>query len=177
MSIAKKEKLLQKMAFFMSLVEEENFQVRHVDLCSQFYTFLPNHIITGHMFIIGNCDYFANVDRLSKDSNHSIQEYIACRNDAAKALFLKYHYIHYGEDYKFLPMGSVDGIFKFNSGVDQFLYLADFFDDKNGGEDCLEHISLESYCDAFATKEKIIHSNDAVNCSNKSKKIIKSLNV
>lgn len=128
------------------------------------------------MFIIGNREYFARVDRLSKSYNYSVQEYAACRNEVARALFLKYHYTHYGEDYKFLPLSNVNGIFKFDSGIDHFLYLEDFFDNKNSTEDFLNHISLESYCDAFATKEKIIHSNDVINGISKSKKIVKSLN-
>lgn len=120
------EKVLNFMKETMSIFENKQFQVQRVDLCSTFSHVFPNDIVFGYLFIIGDEDYFREVEQqLSSSCNHTLSDYVSLADEERKALFLKYDYVQDGTAYHFKNINNRNGISKFDSRIDHFLYLVE----------------------------------------------------
>lgn len=120
------EQLLTFITRIISLTENQQYSLRNVDLCSKHNILLKNNVIVGHMSIIAPADYWYLVDHnLLKDSNYSIEDYIAMAQHPKKVLFLKYRYDHNGIKNKYKTMPFDDTVFNFGSGIESSPYLTD----------------------------------------------------
>lgn len=85
--------------------EEENFTISNVNLCSQFYTFIPGYISIGNMLIIANDVYWDNWKDYCDKNNVTDCQCVArlkeTKSIGGKALFFKYKYNLINERIKF----------------------------------------------------------------------------
>ncbi len=130
-NITKQEQMIDFLAGTMTVVEQKNFSIRAVNLCSSIPYILPNEIVTEYMFIIGDDAYFEEVDRcLDPKKNHTALEYSQLITEEKEALLLRYGYqsvLTPEQAYKFKKLAnpSSKGNKKFDSNIGRFPYLAE----------------------------------------------------
>lgn len=96
--------LLNFMASVMREKEQEEFTIGGVNLCSQFYTFIPENITSNFMLIIANEEYWkkaANFEGGNITDCQCLSLLQATKENGGKALFLKYDYTSFQNKLKF----------------------------------------------------------------------------
>lgn len=116
------EKMLEFMTKVVSLKENEQFSLKKVSLCSQFYTFFPQTFTTGHMFIIGNENYWKHALRFG-DENYNQTDYSYASKvfeDNKAILFKVGHRLSSDSPYRFKKMSKE---FCGESRISEYPYL------------------------------------------------------
>ncbi len=118
------EKVLEFMTKVVSLKENEQFSLKKVNLCSQFYTFFPQTFTTGHMFIIGNEEYWKDALRFGDENYNKTDYYYASTvHENNKAILFKIgHTLSANTSYKFKKMSKE---FCGESRISEYPYLDD----------------------------------------------------
>lgn len=116
------EKVLEFMTKVVSLKENEQFSLKKVSLCSQFYTFFPQTFTTGHMFIIGNEGYWKDALGFGDENyNKTDCHYASTVNENNRAILFKIgHTLSADTPYKFKKMSKE---FCGESRISEYPYL------------------------------------------------------
>lgn len=127
--VQNQENLLYFIKEVIANMEQESFSILKVNLCSQFYTLFPNHVVVGHMIIIANDKYFDGEKEYLEQEN--VTDYFCAmqlertREKGGKALLLKYStsIVSCGMKFKRNKFLNVESVDYFN--VAEFPYISD----------------------------------------------------
>ncbi len=175
--------LLNFMASVMREKEQEEFTIGGVNLCSQFYTFIPENITSNFMLIIANEEYWKNA-AIFEDGNVTDCQCLsllqATKENGGKALFLKYDYTSFQNKLKF-KRNKIFGVDKTEyANAVNFPYLnfaIDLLCKNANGKDLNDEI-IQKTLDQFKSINLLCGDLLWENTTNKEaeKNIVKSLN-